>query len=180
MPKQLDRVSITSTATSPSDRTGDRDRQQTAADLGQAFSQGYLQSGEYDERVQAAFHAQTIGELQKLLADLPLDRIRRDDPRLRAARMAAARRGVRIHLGAYFAMAAVAITIWTAVAVTTGSWYFWPMWPILGGAIGLISHALSAQCEAGTPSGEPHDEAVLPTLRSASDDGQLAASVGTL
>jgi hypothetical protein len=130
--------------------------------------------------VQAAFHAQTIGELQKLLADLPLDRIRRDDPRLRAARMAAARRGVRIHLGAYFAMAAVAITIRTAVAVTTGSWYFWPMWPILGGAIGLISHALSAQCEAGTPSGEPHDEAVLPTLRSASDDGQLAASVGTL
>jgi hypothetical protein len=128
MPKQLDRVSAT-TATSPSERAGDRDRQQTAADLGQAFSQGYLDTGEYDERVQAAFHAQTIGKLQQLLAGLPLDRIRRDDPRLRAARVAAARRGVRIHLGAYFAMTAVAITIWTAVAVTTGSWYFWPMWP---------------------------------------------------
>jgi hypothetical protein len=141
---------------------------------------GSIGSGWSDERVQAAFHAQTIGELQHLLAGLPLDRIRRDDPRLRAARMAAARRGVRIHLGAYFAMAAVAVTIWTAVAVTTGSWYFWPMWPFLGGAIGLISHAPSAQREAGTPSVEPHDEAVLPTSRNASDDGQLAASVQTL
>lgn len=124
-------------------RAGDRDRQQTAARLGQALAQGYLRMDEYEERVQAVFQTQTTRELRELVADLPLDHIRRANPRRRAARVAAARRGVRVHLGAYFAMVAVVLTVWTAVAVTTGAWYFWPIWPILGGAIGLISHALS-------------------------------------
>jgi fatty acid desaturase len=75
------------------------------------------------------------------VADLPLDHIRRADPRLRAARIAAARRGVRAHATAYLAMVAVVLTVWTAVAVTADAWYFWPIWPILGGAIGLVSHA---------------------------------------
>ena len=34
-------------------------------------------------------------------------------------------------------------TVWVAVALTTGSTaYFWPVWPILGGAVGLLGHAL--------------------------------------
>ncbi|HYB35536.1 MAG TPA: DUF1707 domain-containing protein [Mycobacterium sp.] len=143
MSKQLDGISMTTSATSPSGRAGDRDRQKTAAQLGQALAQGYLQMDEYEERVQVVFQTRTTGELQELLADLPLDRIRRDDPRRRAARMAAARRGVRIHLGAYFAMAAVVLIVWAAVTVTTGASYFWPIWPILGGAIGVISHAMA-------------------------------------
>src|ERR1700752_1605310 len=83
------------------DRAGDRDRGKTAARLGQALAQGYLEVGEYEQRVQTAFHTHTPGQLRELLADLPLDRIRRADPRRRAARAAAARRGVRIHLAAY-------------------------------------------------------------------------------
>jgi Flp pilus assembly protein TadB len=136
MSKRLSDASLTA-------RAGDRDRQKTAASLGQALVQGYLRMDEYEQRVQAAFQTQTTRELQQLVADLPLDRIRRADPRRRAARMAAARRGVRVHLGAYFAMVAIVLTVWTAVAVTTGAWYFWPIWPILGGAIGLVSHAIS-------------------------------------
>jgi fatty acid desaturase len=93
--------------------------------------------------VQSVFQTHTTAQLRELLADLPLDRIRRADPRRRAARMAAARRAVRIHLGAYLAMAAVVLTVWAAVAVTTGASYFWPIWPILGGALGLISHAMA-------------------------------------
>jgi hypothetical protein len=126
-------------------RAGDHDRQKTAARLGQALAQGYLQLDEYEERVQAAFQTQTTGELRELVSDLPLERIRRADPRRRAARMAAARRGVRIHLGAFVAMAVVVLTVWAAVAVTTGASYFWPIWPILGAAIGLISHALAVR-----------------------------------
>jgi uncharacterized protein with von Willebrand factor type A (vWA) domain len=125
------------------DRAGDHDRQQTAARLGQALAQGYLRMDEYEQRVHAVFQAHTTAELRELLADLPLDRIRRADPRRRAARLAAARRGVRIHLGAYFAMVAVVLTVWAAVAVTTGVGYFWPIWPILGGAIGFVSHAMA-------------------------------------
>lgn len=39
-------------------------------------------------------------------------------------------------------MAALSVGIWLTVAVTAGAWYFWPIWPILGGGIGVISHAL--------------------------------------
>ena len=134
---------MTTTAISQSDRAGDRDRQKTAARLAQALAQGYLQMDEYDQRVQAVFQTHTTGELKELLADLPLDRIRRADPRRRAARIAAARKGVRIHLAAFLAMTAVVLTVWAAVAATTGASYFWPIWPILGAAIGLISHALA-------------------------------------
>jgi Domain of unknown function (DUF1707)/2TM domain len=125
------------------DRAGDRDREKTAARLGQALAQGYLELGEYEQRVQTAFQTHTTGELKQLLADLPLDRIRRADPRRRAARAAAARRAVRIHLAAYVAMTVVVLTVWAAVAATTGASYFWPIWPILGAAIGLVSHALA-------------------------------------
>jgi hypothetical protein len=127
-------------------RAGDRDRQKAAARLGQALAQGYLQVDDYDERVEAVFQTHTTAQLRELVADLPLDRIRRADPRRRAARMAAARRAVRIHLGAYLAMIAVVLTVWAAVAVTTGASYFWPIWPILAGAIGLISHAVATPC----------------------------------
>jgi Domain of unknown function (DUF1707)/2TM domain len=125
------------------DRAGDRDREKTAARLGQALAQGYLQLDEYDQRVQKALQTRNTGELRELLADLPLDRIRRADPRRRAARIAAARKGVRIHFAAYLAMTVIVLTVWAAVAATTGASYFWPIWPILGAAIGLISHALA-------------------------------------
>lgn len=131
--------------TTPNNRAGDRDRQRTAARLGQALAQGYLELHEYDQRLQAAYQTQTTGELKQLLTDLPLDRIRRADPRRRAARVAAARRGVRIHLGAFVAMTLVVLAVWAAVAAGTGATYFWPIWPILGAAIGLVSHALAVR-----------------------------------
>jgi Domain of unknown function (DUF1707)/2TM domain len=125
-------------------RAGDRDRQKAAAHLGQALAQGYLELDEYEQRVQ------TTAELKQLLADLPLDRIRRADPRRRAARAAAARTSVRIHLAAYVAMTLIVLTVWAAVAVATGAAYFWPIWPILGAAIGLVSHALAVRPVAKT------------------------------
>jgi hypothetical protein len=42
-----------------------------------------------------ALEAQTAGALNETLGDLPIKRIARSDPRRRAARIAAARRGVR-------------------------------------------------------------------------------------
>jgi hypothetical protein len=131
--------------TTTTDRAGDRDREKTAARLGQALAQGYLQLDEYEQRVQKVFQTHNTGELRELLADLPLDRIRHADPRRRAARIAAARKGVRIHLAAYLAMTVIVLAVWAAVAATTGSSYFWPIWPILGAAIGLISHALAVR-----------------------------------
>jgi Domain of unknown function (DUF1707)/2TM domain len=123
-------------------RAGDRDREKTANHLGRALSQGYLDMAEYERRIQIAFAAQTTAELRQLLADLPVARLHRGDPRRREARNAAARLSVRIHLAAYLLMVVVVLTVWLAVALSAGAWYFWPIWPILGAGIGVVGHAV--------------------------------------
>jgi hypothetical protein len=128
--------------TATSVRAGDRDRERTANQLGQALSQGYLAMDEYDARLQATFAAHTNAELRRLVADLPLAQLRRSDPQRAASRRRAARVGVRIHLGAYLAMVVIVLTVWLAVGLAAGAWYFWPIWPILGAGIGLASHAI--------------------------------------
>jgi hypothetical protein len=123
-------------------RAGDRDRERTANQLGQGLSQGYLEFEEYENRLQATFVAHTTSELRQLVADLPLAALRRNDPQRLAARRRAARLGVRIHLGAYLAMVVIVLAVWLAVGLTAGAWYFWPVWPILGAGIGVVSHAI--------------------------------------
>jgi hypothetical protein len=123
-------------------RAGDRDRETAADLLGQALAQGYLDMPEYERRVQMAFAAHTNADLHQLLADLPLARLRRSDPRRRTARNAAARMSVRLHLAAYLTMVVIVLTVWLAVALSAGAWYFWPIWPILGAGIGVLSHAV--------------------------------------
>ena len=39
-------------------------------------------------------------------------------------------------------MVVIVLTVWLAVGLTAGAWYFWPIWPILGAGIGVISHAI--------------------------------------
>jgi hypothetical protein len=128
--------------TTPAVRAGDREREKTANQLGQALAQGYLAMDEYETRLQAAFSANTTAELHQVVADLPLAKLRRDDPRRQAARRKAARRGVQIHLAAYLAMVVIVLAVWLAVGLTAGAWYFWPIWPILGAGIGVVSHAI--------------------------------------
>jgi hypothetical protein len=135
-------MSTTTAPTATSVRAGDRDRERTANQLGQALSQGYLAMDEYETRLQATFAAHTTAELRQLVADLPLAQLRSSDPQRRASRRRAARLGVRIHLGAYLAMVVIVLTVWLAVGLTAGAWYFWPIWPILGAGIGLATHAI--------------------------------------
>jgi hypothetical protein len=92
----------TTAPTTTSVRAGDRDRERTANQLGQALSQGYLAMDEYENRLQAA----------------------------------------------YVAMVVIVLTVWLAVGLTAGAWYFWPIWPILGAGIGVISHAIPVRFAA--------------------------------
>jgi hypothetical protein len=59
---------------------------------------------------------------------------------------------VRIHLGAYLAMVVIVLTVWLAVGLTAGAWYFWPIWPILGAGIGVVGHALPIRFAVLAPS----------------------------
>ncbi|MDG4663402.1 DUF1707 domain-containing protein [Mycobacterium sp. 236(2023)] len=128
--------------TAPTVRTGDREREATADILGQALTQGYLDMPEYELRLQRVYDAGITPDLRAITADLPVADLRRNDPRRKAAKLAAARRGIHIHLAAYLAMVVIVLTVWLAVGLGAGSWYFWPVWPILGAGIGVLSHAL--------------------------------------
>lgn len=132
-------------------RAGDRDRESTATLLGQALAQGYLTMTEYEHRLQSAFAAHTTPELRELTSDLPLAELRRHDPHRREARRAAARRAVQLHLAGYLAMVVIVLTVWLAVGLTGGAWYFWPIWPILGAGIGIIGHALPTRYKVFAP-----------------------------
>jgi hypothetical protein len=44
----------------------------------------------------------------------------------------------------YLAMTVLMVGIWLAVGLANGSWYFWPIWPILGLGIGVGSRAIPA------------------------------------
>ena len=133
---------MTTIATPAGTRAGDRDRQATADLLGQALAQGYLELAEFDNRVRSAYAADSAAQLRELVADLPVQQLRRDDPRRREVRRAAARASVRIHLAAYLTMVVIVLTVWLAVGLSAGAWYFWPIWPILGAGIGVLGHAI--------------------------------------
>jgi hypothetical protein len=53
-------------------RASDADRNQVAALLGEALAAGRLTFDEHAERLDAAYSARTFGDLEKLVADLPL------------------------------------------------------------------------------------------------------------
>ena len=53
-------------------RASDADRDHVAALLGQALSEGRLDSEEHAERLEHVYAAKTLGELRPLVADLPV------------------------------------------------------------------------------------------------------------
>ncbi|CAM4339986.1 DUF1707 domain-containing protein [Nocardia ninae] len=56
----------------PSVRAGDADRERVAAHLQAEVGTGRLTLAEYSDRLDAAYHAKTIGELRALTRDLPV------------------------------------------------------------------------------------------------------------
>ena len=123
-------------------RAGTGDRERTGRHLAAALSLGYLTLDEYEDRLDRAMSSATTVDLDRLTADLPVDRLRRHDPQTRARRIAAARLGVRIHVGAYLATTVLVTGIWLTIALTAEVWYPWLIWPILGGGLGVLGHAV--------------------------------------
>jgi len=58
-------------ASDPQIRASDADRDQAAAALREHLAAGRLTTGEFDERLDNAYAAQTLDELDELMADLP-------------------------------------------------------------------------------------------------------------
>ena len=81
---------------------------------------------EFEERVSSAYAAQTLADLDTLLADLPT--VRSAPSRVVEPAGRASRGGP---WAAWLTTAVICLTIWAATSLAAGAWlYFWPLWVI--------------------------------------------------
>jgi hypothetical protein len=125
----------------PRIRASDADRDRTTALLREHHAAGRLTAEEFDERMDAALNAKTVGELDDLLADLPaIDLYRLPDESLRRpaglphSSLVLRDRGASparfppgsVAVGAWAVVGGALIAIWAVAAVVgVGTWFPW-------------------------------------------------------
>jgi uncharacterized membrane protein len=78
-------------------RISDSDRDRAAARLREHYAEGRLTAEELDERITAALNARTVGDLRRVMADLPDPSLAQPNPAMpNAAPWALRRRGPRL------------------------------------------------------------------------------------
>jgi hypothetical protein len=121
----------------PNIRASDSDRDRAASLLREHHAAGRLTAQEFSERLDAAFEAKTVGDIDNLLHDLPsIDLYRLPDAALtrqsrqtqhpvtppRGRRHPAAWRAA---WGCWFTATLVCVVVWV---LTGAHGYFWPIW----------------------------------------------------
>lgn len=114
----------------PSVRIGDTERDQVIDQLADHHAAGRLTLPEFEDRMASAWTARTGADLAALVGDLPSPRPPRS-PARPPARRPRLDPGVRTYL-------AVMALLWL-VWLVTGAGYPWPIWPMLGWGIGVVS-----------------------------------------
>lgn len=106
-------------------RASDDDRQRVVDLLAEHHVAGRLDQAEFAERMESAYLAKTLGDLRRLMGDLP--RIEAGPSRSGTARQ----RAVRAAFASWISTAVLVLVIWSAVSVASGHFtYFWPFWVI--------------------------------------------------
>jgi hypothetical protein len=127
-------------------RVGDAERQGVVERLNTAFAEGRLDVGELDERVRAAYAAKTVGDLRRLVLDLPQPRDARGRPGLPvkpAADREIERSSRRAALGGTFGIFLVNVLIWAAICLGSGDLiYFWPIWTAIPFVLAVIGEVV--------------------------------------
>jgi hypothetical protein len=121
-------------AESPDLRAADSDRDRVAADLRDHFAAGRLGQEELDERLETVYASRTLGELERVGADLP-------DARplpVPASSRELARRRIFQDAGAVVILDLGCVAVWAATA-SGGS--FWPKYVIVVSALRLARDA---------------------------------------
>lgn len=120
-------------------RVADADREQAATRVREALEEGRLTLEELDQRLQQVYAAQTFGDLDQLLSDLPTAVPAEQSQVLPASRgpVPASRHEPNPRLPTWLAYSwrlwflavAINLVVWFLVSVSTGGVvYFWPMW----------------------------------------------------
>jgi hypothetical protein len=133
----------------PAIRASDQDRERAAAKLREHAATGRLDVEELTARLDATFTAKTQDELDAQFRDLPADREVMPSSRHPSPR--------RRHVSVYLAVSLLMIVIWAA----TGMGYFWPIWPILGWGVGVVSPRNRARC-ARSDAARPRPSSPVP------------------
>ncbi|SFG84265.1 protein of unknown function [Actinopolymorpha cephalotaxi] len=131
-------------------RASDGDREKIASRLRDAHAEGRLSLGEFQDRLDALYSAQTYGELEPLVRDLPVTRT----PRTQAvvpdrsgptadhpARPARRDKTMAAMWTVWAAAVSVNLVVWMLVTVTSGWTYFWPAW--VAGPWGAVLAAIT-------------------------------------
>jgi hypothetical protein len=106
-------------------RASDRDREALVAQLGEHTSAGRLTLPEFEERVSAAYAAQTLADLDQLTRDLPAA------PRPRPAEVRRPARGQSQQWWLLLLVGVICVGIWALTSLGSGRpHYFWPMWVV--------------------------------------------------
>ena len=105
-------------------RASDADRDVVAERLRRAAVEGRLEPDELEQRLDAALRARTYGQLDRLLADLPADRVR---PPARRRSGSAARTALAITVPILVGLVALAALIAIAALAAAG----WMMWIVI-------------------------------------------------
>jgi hypothetical protein len=108
-------------------RASDQDREQVAERLRQAAAEGRLLAEELEHRLARALRARTYGELDPLVADLPIHRSTRLQRRARVSPVLVAVGAAAIVVAA-LAVAAIAIMVLTGLFVVWGFWVVLACW----------------------------------------------------
>jgi hypothetical protein len=117
-------------------RASDQDRERVATEIREHFAAGRLDDDELNERVEAAYAARTMGDLNALRADLPALPVTRKQARTElSARRADLRRQMLQQSGGALAPFAICAAIW-ALAGASGP--FWPAWLLIFPLIALL------------------------------------------
>jgi hypothetical protein len=116
-------------AETPSIRASDAERELTAQRLRTAGEEGRLDMEELEERLDRAYKARTMEDLDVLTTDLP----RKTGMGGRAPETARRHSLVR-GIEAYVPITVILIAVWAA----SGMGYFWPIWPMIGFAMAIF------------------------------------------
>lgn len=108
-------------------RASDADREEVAARLRTALDEGRLTVTEYDERLQSAYGATTLGELAPLTGDLPVS-----EPSAEVVAREEHKEKVSKEWRDWAGGAVIMIAIWGVTSVASGDLkFFWPAIPIV-------------------------------------------------
>ncbi|NDU74244.1 DUF1707 domain-containing protein [Actinomadura sp. DSM 109109] len=147
-------------APNPEIRASDADRDQVAASLREHCAEGRITMEELQERLDAAYAARTLGQLQEITSDLPEeDLYQLPVPAAQSKGTASpARRpsgdleprGNGAMWGAWATVGAINLTVWLIILLTTGAVYPWWIW-VVGpwGAVLLVRTVLGRRGGGG-------------------------------